>query len=302
MEALRKQYRGKAGTRLCALRQSHLYTKKGLDGKFYGICILSQFFKLRNKKRLDVSGEAFWNCCSLHWPVSKEEIKGTALLSPSHLLFLIGQKLSSKVLSPLNFRLCHGETAAGGTNLCLQRGPSIEPRNGAKNQSLCSGHTGFHGQYQGAHRAWSSNLRRLRWGALSRWRMSRISGTLLSKQEVRQVGLGRNKHVHESGGAVERRSATQCLQSAGTDATGEPWLWSETAVIWGARILCDTPALSSGQSIVVAGHGCGVDRSSHFLQGKKKNPDLKKENSVHFAMLLDIGKMCLNALSVWGLN
>lgn len=35
-----------------------------------------------------------------------------------------------------------------------------------------------------------------------------------------------------------------------------------------------------------------------FYKEKKKNPDLKKENSVHFAMLLDIGKMCLNALSV----
>ena len=65
------------------------------------MCILPQFLKLRNKKRLAICGEA---PVLLEWSVSRGEIKGIDLLSPSQLLFLIGQNFPPKVLNPMNLQ------------------------------------------------------------------------------------------------------------------------------------------------------------------------------------------------------
>ena len=77
--------------RLCVLRWAHPQTQKRLNGEFCVVCILPSFENLRNQKRQDVSGQAVWNHGSLEKPVSREEIKGIDLLSPSHFLFLSGQ-------------------------------------------------------------------------------------------------------------------------------------------------------------------------------------------------------------------
>lgn len=68
------------------------------------MCISPQFLKLRNKERLAICGEAIWHQYSLECAVSRREIKGIDLLSPSQLLFLIGQNFPPKVLNPANLQ------------------------------------------------------------------------------------------------------------------------------------------------------------------------------------------------------
>lgn len=100
----RKKVQGESKYKaVCSEMGTPLY-KKRLDAQFYVICSLPQFQKLRNRKGPDISEEAIWNHCSLEWSVSREEIKGIDLLSPSYLLFLIGQNFPPKVLNPLNLQ------------------------------------------------------------------------------------------------------------------------------------------------------------------------------------------------------
>ena len=130
----------------------------------------------------------FFHFHSLEWSVGRREIKGVDLLFPSQLLFLIAQNFPPTVLISCEPPDCViDEQLLGEWNLCLCLGSSTEPRNGAKNQSLCSGQIRLQGWWQGVCRSWSSNPRKLRLGRCGECHEQQLR----YQREVRQADLER---------------------------------------------------------------------------------------------------------------